>query len=108
MLPGCGSPRWIAPTNVLLAGSTTEIVFENCSPRYTRSRELTGWSGADAAAGAWPASTDPATATSNANADMREQVPIRVLPSGTEFGDRRRRAAGQNAAQKRYLVRLLD
>src|SRR3954468_20142451 len=55
MLAGVGSPRRMTPSNVLSAGSVTEIVFENCSAAYTRSRWLIATSFSAAPPGACPA-----------------------------------------------------
>src|SRR5262249_39906489 len=42
----------MTPRSLLSAGAVTETLFENCSAAETRSRWLTGVSGAEAAAGA--------------------------------------------------------
>src|SRR5262245_66637633 len=45
----------MTPRFLLLEGSITETVLENCSAAYTRSRAPTAKSGAFAAKGTWPA-----------------------------------------------------
>src|SRR5262249_45895856 len=73
MLPGEGSPSRMTPSSVLSAGSVTETVLENCSAAYTRSRWLTGISGAEAGPGAWPADAGAMgkAAAANTTADAK-------------------------------------
>src|SRR5215467_131793 len=82
----------MTPRFLLLDGSITEIVLENCSAAYTRSRALTAKSGAFAANGACPA---PACAPASRKTKTAQRQPLiiaslrrgRALQQGPHVGD---------------------
>src|SRR5439155_25994138 len=79
----------------------TETVFENCSPAYTRSRALTGISGAVAACGTWPASDGPATNASAKRVDGMRAMSLLLGVIGPRL--RRCRTARRNRGSEREM-----
>src|SRR6266446_6993272 len=108
---GCGSPSRMTPSSLFAWGSITETVLENCSAAYTRSRPLTGMSGAVAAPGACPAKDGTAISAAADRAANERDISVLLWHVGRDL--RRRRAAGrQRIAQRqvhhRDLLLLVD
>src|SRR5262245_63963910 len=83
----------MTPTSVLVDGFVTEMVFENCSAAYTRSRPLIATSGADRAPGAWPADVD-STAMKSATAETAPIERVRFIAARPAGGNDRAAASG--------------